>query len=241
MRENIKSVGLILAIAIASISLPTSIVSMMGKPSNTTEINNYYYNNTVIETYNNTIIETYNNTIIQTYNNTIIERYNNTIIVIVNNTIIINETIEEPTPIPEPEPFVNRTRDWLDYDWFTLIYNPSTDLYPYEIIDTYELGIHEWYFYEIKKEFSGASPKIVIIEDKYLDSFIKLYQLGLGINILPSTKLTFPNSPYNVWYSGYWRPSSLANRTVLVLYDATSQENTPIDYRDYIWSIDLMI
>lgn len=44
MRENIKSIGLILAIVVASISLPTSIISFMNKPTTPiTEINNYYY------------------------------------------------------------------------------------------------------------------------------------------------------------------------------------------------------
>ena len=85
MRENIKSIGLIFAILVAGISLPTSIKSFMDKPTQITEINNYYYNNTVIETYNNTIIE----------------RYNNTIIVWVNNTVVVNETIVEETPIPD--------------------------------------------------------------------------------------------------------------------------------------------
>ena len=32
MRENIKNVGLILALVIAGISLPTSIISVMDKP-----------------------------------------------------------------------------------------------------------------------------------------------------------------------------------------------------------------
>lgn len=41
MRENIKSIGIILAIVVASISLPTSIISFMNTPI--TEINNYYY------------------------------------------------------------------------------------------------------------------------------------------------------------------------------------------------------
>jgi hypothetical protein len=215
---------LILAIAIAGVSLPTSIFSIMSKPTSLiTEINNYYYNNTVIETYNNTIIE----------------RFNNTIIVIVNNTVIVNETIVEPPPEPEPELYVNRTRDWIDYDEFTIIYNPSSDIYNYTVIDTYELGVHEWYFYEIWKQNSGASPKIVIMEEKDFDNIIMLYQLGLGINILPSTKLSFPNNPYDVWYSGYWRPNHLANYTVVIMYDAPSQENTPLDYTDMIWSIDL--
>jgi len=60
MRENVKSVGLILALIIAGVSLPTSIMSFMEKPTHITEINNYYYNNTVIERYNTTIIERHN-------------------------------------------------------------------------------------------------------------------------------------------------------------------------------------
>ena len=48
MRENVKNVGLILAIAIAGVSLPTSIISFTNKPTSLiTEINNYYYNNTL--------------------------------------------------------------------------------------------------------------------------------------------------------------------------------------------------
>ena len=81
-----------LAITIAGVSLPlASIISMMGKPTTITEVNNYYYNNTIIERYNTTIIEQYNNTIV--INNTVIERYNDTIVI--NNTIIeqYNNTI----------------------------------------------------------------------------------------------------------------------------------------------------
>ena len=56
MREKVKSIGLILAIAIAGISLPTRIISFMNKPTQITEINNYYYNNTTT-ILNNTIPE----------------------------------------------------------------------------------------------------------------------------------------------------------------------------------------
>lgn len=93
MRENIKNISLILAIVIAGVSLPTSIVSIIDKPNKLTTVNNYY-NNTVNEQYNTTIIEQYNNTIIEQYNTTIIN--NNTIIY--NNTIINNNTITEPEP-----------------------------------------------------------------------------------------------------------------------------------------------
>jgi hypothetical protein len=221
MRENIKSMGLILAIAIAGVSLPTSIISIMSKPaSHITEINNYYYNNTVIETYNNTIIE----------------RYNNTIIVIVNNTVIVNETIVELPPEPESEPFINRTRDWVDYDSFMITYDPP--IYDYHIIDTYELGVYEWYFWEALSVGSGYSPKIIMIEEVYLNNFITLYQMGLGLDILPNVKATFPNNPYNVWYNGYWRPNHLANYTILLLFDHTEVDRT-LDYRDMIWSFEL--
>ena len=75
MRENVKNVGLILALIIAGVSLPTSIMSFTNKPTTPiTEINNYYYNNTVVE------------------------RYNTTVIVWVNNTVVVNETVEEPIP-----------------------------------------------------------------------------------------------------------------------------------------------
>ena len=57
MRENIKNIGLILALIIAGVSLPASIISFMDKPTHTTEIHNYYYNTTTIEQYNTTIIE----------------------------------------------------------------------------------------------------------------------------------------------------------------------------------------
>jgi hypothetical protein len=68
MRENIKNVGLILALVIAGVSLPTSIISVMDKPIiiHETIIENHYYNQTIVV--NNTIIETFNNTI--TINNT---------------------------------------------------------------------------------------------------------------------------------------------------------------------------
>jgi len=98
MRDNIKNTVLVLALVIAGISLPTSIMSIMNKPTTPiTEVNNYYYNNTVIERFNDTIIV--NNTIIEYYNtttivnNTIIEYYNTT--TILNNTVIINNTIYE--------------------------------------------------------------------------------------------------------------------------------------------------
>lgn len=72
MRENVKNVGLILALIIAGVSLPTSIMSFIYKPTTPiTEINNYYYNTTIVEQYNNTIIEQYNTTIV--YNNTVYE------------------------------------------------------------------------------------------------------------------------------------------------------------------------
>jgi len=46
MRENVKNVGLILALIIAGVSLPTSIISLTNKPTTLiTEINNYYGNN----------------------------------------------------------------------------------------------------------------------------------------------------------------------------------------------------
>ena len=59
-----KNAGLILALIIAGVSLPTSIISFTNKPTPITEIHNYYYNTTVIERYNTTIIEEHNTTII---------------------------------------------------------------------------------------------------------------------------------------------------------------------------------
>ena len=54
MRENIKNVGLILALVIAGVSLPTSIISIMNKPTTPiTETNNYYYNTTIVTGKNN--------------------------------------------------------------------------------------------------------------------------------------------------------------------------------------------
>lgn len=66
MRENIKSVGLILAIAIASVSLP---IGIMGFNKDAT-INNYYTNNYYTTNNNTTIIN--NNTTIINNNNTYI-------------------------------------------------------------------------------------------------------------------------------------------------------------------------
>ena len=78
MRENIKNLGLILALIIAGVSLPTSIMSFTNKPTTPiTEINNYYYNTTIIEQFNTTIVEQYNTTIV--YNNTIYEFTNQTL------------------------------------------------------------------------------------------------------------------------------------------------------------------
>jgi len=57
MRENVKNVGLILALIIAGVSLPTSIMSLTNKPTTPiTEINNYYYNTTIVEQYNTELI-----------------------------------------------------------------------------------------------------------------------------------------------------------------------------------------
>ncbi|MFX0105361.1 MAG: hypothetical protein ACFE75_07715 [Candidatus Hodarchaeota archaeon] len=63
MKDRVKNISLILAIVIAGISLPTSIVSFMDPPTTPIiEIYNYYYNNTIIEKYNQTIIEQSNYT-----------------------------------------------------------------------------------------------------------------------------------------------------------------------------------
>ena len=63
MKDRVKNISMILAIVIAGISLPTSIVSFIDKPAAPIiEIHNYYYNTTIIERYNQTIIEQSNNT-----------------------------------------------------------------------------------------------------------------------------------------------------------------------------------
>jgi hypothetical protein len=63
MKDRVKNIGLIFAVVISGISLPTSIVSFVDKPTAPIiEIYNYYYNNTIIERYNQTIIEQVNNT-----------------------------------------------------------------------------------------------------------------------------------------------------------------------------------
>lgn len=72
MRENIKNIVLILALVIGGISLPTSIISFLRPTESTTIVNEYYYNNTIIEKYNNTTI--INNTIYD-YPNSTIEFY----------------------------------------------------------------------------------------------------------------------------------------------------------------------
>lgn len=144
MRENIKNVGLILALVIAGVSLPTSIVSMTSKPTiPITEINNYYYNNTVIETYNNTIIE----------------RYNNSIIVIVNNTVVVNDTIVEENPIPD------RSKP-IEEHYFII----STS-YPIYIIGNYTMGSNEIYFFDSVRMVGRANeyPKFFVVEDKWYD------------------------------------------------------------------------
>ncbi|KKK81048.1 hypothetical protein LCGC14_2817370 [marine sediment metagenome] len=113
-----KSIGLILAIIIAGISLPTSIVSFMNGPRivHETIIENHYYNQTLVV--NNTIIEEhyYNETIIEQYNNTIIEQYNNTIVI--NNTVYIpiNRTMEyfHFSSVPANEFFFNVTFNLTD-------------------------------------------------------------------------------------------------------------------------------
>ena len=184
MRENIKSVGLILAIAIASISLPTSVISMMSKPpSNDTETNNYYYNTTIIEQYNTTIIERYNTTIIEQYNTTIIEQYNTTIIEQYNTTIIeqYNTTIIEQynTTIieqynntiiifnnnTEPEPIIDRSKIIEEY-YFTL-----NETHPFYILGNYTLSPDERYFYDAIQVNTRtySLPQLIVIEDVWFD------------------------------------------------------------------------
>ena len=145
MRENIKSIGLIFAILVAGISLPTSIKSFMDKPTQITEINNYYYNNTVIETYNNTIIE----------------RYNNTIIVWVNNTVVVNETIVEETPIPD------RSKPVEPH-----VFNINTT-HPHYIMN-YTIGNNEVYQYLFRAYPLRAItyPRFTVVQSAWLDTFI---------------------------------------------------------------------
>ncbi len=122
MKENVKSIGLVLAIIIAGVSLPISIGAIINNSKNGTVIVNNYYNNTIIERYNstivinNTIIERYNSTIV--INNTIIEQYFSNNTVIINNTeyLPINRTIEyfHFNSVPANEFFFNSTFNLTD-------------------------------------------------------------------------------------------------------------------------------
>lgn len=144
MRENIKNLSLILALILAGVSLPTSIISFSNKPGiPITEINNYHYNNTVVETFNNTTIE----------------RYNNTIIVIVNNTVVVNETIVEENPIPD------RSKS-IEEHYFTI----STS-HPLHIIGNYTMSPNENYFLDSVRMVGRAQelPNFFVIEDSWFN------------------------------------------------------------------------
>ena len=112
-----------------------------------------------------------------------------------------------------------------------------------QVLFDYACEKYEARFQEFHNRFYDEFPyKIANMSDElYLENFILLYQLGYGIDILPKYKATFPTNPYNVWYSNYFRPNYLANYTIVILYDATSQENHLLDYRDMMFSIDLTI
>ena len=85
-KQVYQKAGLIIALAIAGFTLPTSIISLMETPTTPTiVVNNYYYNNTIIEQHNSTIIEQYNTTIIEYYNETVY--INNTIYIPINRTV----------------------------------------------------------------------------------------------------------------------------------------------------------
>ena len=204
MRENLKSAGLVLALVIAGVSLPTSIMSFTNKPTTPiNETNNYYYNNTVIE------------------------RYNNTIIVWINNTVVVNETVVEELE----EPMVNRTRWWRDYDEFTY------SQWEYQIIDTYELGTHELYFYECIKYDTGVSPILIVIDNRYLADFIEIYQLQIAIDLLPCIRVDMI-IPLSSWTSGSIQVDYLANYTVLFVQD-NNEINKRVDFRDSIYTLGL--
>ena len=93
-KQIYQKIGVIAALIIAGISLPTSVITFLRPPGTTTVVNNYYYNNTVVETYNNTIIEVYNNTLI--YNNTIFEYTNQTKDTIFYITAAYNNYVNRP-------------------------------------------------------------------------------------------------------------------------------------------------
>ena len=149
MRENIKIIGLILALIIAGVSLPTSIMSFTNKPTTPiTEINNYYYNTTIIEQYNVTIIEQYNTTIIEQYNTTIIEQFNTTIVEQYNTTIVYNNTIYE---------FTNQT---LEFYHFTNIADEA-----YFLNLSYDITKDSLFLITATYLMNTNHPKITIFKD----------------------------------------------------------------------------
>lgn len=173
-KQIYQKAGLIIALAIAGFTLPTSIMSMMETPTTpTTVVNNYYYNTTIVEQYNTTIIEQYNTTIIEQYNSTIVEQYNNTIIY--NNTVygFTNQTIEfyHFTNVADGANFLNLSYSITEvcliiiYETFILNYNyhPSITIYrdSLKLLDDIEVYrilplIWESGFYEL--EFRNNVP-----------------------------------------------------------------------------------
>ena len=147
MRENVKNVGLILALIIAGVSLPTSIMSFTNRPTTPiTEVNNYYYNTTIIEQYNITIIEQYNNTIV--YNNTVYE--------------FTNQTLDfyHFTNIVDTANFLNLTYNitkdslLLVYETFiTYNHNPTMEIYKDSVIVIPEQAVNHILPYICKSGF----------------------------------------------------------------------------------------
>jgi len=123
MKENVKNAGLILALIIAGVSLPTSIMSFTNKPTPITEIHNYYYNTTIIEQYNTTIIEQ--------YNTTIIEQYNTTILVPLNRSL--NPTIETINYNEFDYVIYSYNFTYNDFFWYSWNYTKLTGGYAFEM------------------------------------------------------------------------------------------------------------
>jgi hypothetical protein len=151
MRDNIKTGVLVLALVIAGVSLPTSIISMTRKPTPPiTEVNNHYY--------------------YYYYNNTVIERYNNTIIVWVNNTVVLNQTIVE-----EDNPIIDRSKKMEEH------YFRINTTHPFYILGNYTMGPNELYFYDALYYSARAqqTPNVYVIQDIWFDIWNETdYEVG---------------------------------------------------------------
>lgn len=164
MRENIKSVGLILAIAIASVSLPIGIIGF----NKDATINNYY-NNYYTTNNNTTIIN--NNTSIINNNNTYTPEPEPITYPLIRNEIILEHTYQfEQFNFTYNATFNHKLYYWVIknitnavindiYIYDKVIYDYGITTTPYKI-----LTLANQLFYETLYRFDYASTWIIVFE-----------------------------------------------------------------------------